>query len=155
MYLLIKYIKSVLWRVAKCLPCIEEARCLKVNDNMHKDAVAAGAGLVHRAKVTAHNLPKVQLLVKNSYRKLRNACTELHATVKWPHRYSRCAKHPQSMPSHTTGRWWHDGEQGLVLYVGIHHCYGCLNTPRDYPLFWEGLRKHHLRESAQEKVRRI
>ena len=30
-YLLIKYIKSVLWRVAKCLSCIEEARCLKVN----------------------------------------------------------------------------------------------------------------------------
>ena len=30
--LLIKYIKSVLWRVAKCLSYIEEARCLKVND---------------------------------------------------------------------------------------------------------------------------
>jgi len=31
-YLLIKYIKSVLWRVAKCLSYIEDARCLKVND---------------------------------------------------------------------------------------------------------------------------
>ena len=30
-YLLIKYIKSVLWRVVKCLSYIEEARCLKVN----------------------------------------------------------------------------------------------------------------------------
>ena len=29
-YLLIKYIKSVLWRVAKCLSYIEEVRCLKV-----------------------------------------------------------------------------------------------------------------------------
>ena len=29
-YLLIKYIKSVLWRVAKCLSYIEEAWCLKV-----------------------------------------------------------------------------------------------------------------------------
>jgi len=29
-YLLIKYIKSVLWREAKCLSYIEEARCLKV-----------------------------------------------------------------------------------------------------------------------------
>ena len=29
-YLLIKYIKSVLWRLAKCLFYIEEARCLKV-----------------------------------------------------------------------------------------------------------------------------
>ena len=30
-YLLIKYIKSVLWRVTKCLSYIEEARCLKIN----------------------------------------------------------------------------------------------------------------------------
>ena len=30
-YLLIKYIKSVLWRVAKCLSYREDARCLKVN----------------------------------------------------------------------------------------------------------------------------
>jgi len=29
-YLLIKYIKNVLWRVAKCLSYIEEAQCLKV-----------------------------------------------------------------------------------------------------------------------------
>ena len=32
LYLLIKYIKSVLWRVAKRLSYIEDARCLKVND---------------------------------------------------------------------------------------------------------------------------
>ena len=30
-YLLIKYIKSVLWRVAKRLSYIQAARCLKVN----------------------------------------------------------------------------------------------------------------------------
>ena len=30
-YLLIKYIKSFLWRVAKCLSYREEVRCLKVN----------------------------------------------------------------------------------------------------------------------------
>jgi len=30
-YLLIKYIKSVLWILAKCLSYIEDARCLKVN----------------------------------------------------------------------------------------------------------------------------
>ena len=29
-YLLIKYIKSVLWRVAKCLSYKEDTRCLKV-----------------------------------------------------------------------------------------------------------------------------
>ena len=34
-YLLIKYIKSVLWRAAKCLSYIEEARCLKVNIKRH------------------------------------------------------------------------------------------------------------------------
>jgi len=33
---LIKYIKSVLWRVAKCLSYIEEARCLKVNSNLEE-----------------------------------------------------------------------------------------------------------------------
>jgi len=31
MYLLIKYIKSLLWRVAKRLSYIEDAWCLKVN----------------------------------------------------------------------------------------------------------------------------
>jgi len=31
LYLLIKYIKSVLWRVVKRLSYIEDARCLKVN----------------------------------------------------------------------------------------------------------------------------
>ena len=32
-YLLIKYIKSVLWRAEKCLSYIEDARCLKVKKN--------------------------------------------------------------------------------------------------------------------------
>ena len=31
MYLLIEYIKSVLWRVVKRLSYIEDAQCLKVN----------------------------------------------------------------------------------------------------------------------------
>ena len=35
-YLLIKFIKSVLWRVAKCLSYIEEARCLKVKGEMRE-----------------------------------------------------------------------------------------------------------------------
>ena len=33
-YLLIKYIKSVLWRGAKRLSCIDDARCLKVKQNI-------------------------------------------------------------------------------------------------------------------------
>ena len=35
-YLLIKYIKSVLWSVAKFLSYIEEARCLKVKLDMYQ-----------------------------------------------------------------------------------------------------------------------
>ena len=35
-YLLIKYIKSVFWRVAKCLSYIEEARCLKVKTKTYR-----------------------------------------------------------------------------------------------------------------------
>ena len=47
-YLLIKYIKSVLWRVAKCLSYIEEARCLKVN------------------KEIVHQVGKIKLHITNS-----------------------------------------------------------------------------------------
>jgi len=32
-YLLTKYAKSVLWRVAKCLSYIVDVRCLKVNED--------------------------------------------------------------------------------------------------------------------------
>jgi len=39
MYLLTKYIKCVLWRVAKCLSYIEDARCLKVNDDNQQTVV--------------------------------------------------------------------------------------------------------------------
>ena len=35
-YLLIKYIKGVLWRVAKCLSYTEDAQCLKVNNGERK-----------------------------------------------------------------------------------------------------------------------
>ena len=36
--MLIKYIKSVLWRVAKCLSYIEDARCLKVQWRILRDS---------------------------------------------------------------------------------------------------------------------
>ena len=38
-YLLIKYIKSVLWRVAKRLSYIEDARCLNFNANWSNSGV--------------------------------------------------------------------------------------------------------------------
>ena len=41
-YLLVKYIKRVLWRVAKRLTCIEDARCLKVNETAIYLAVIIG-----------------------------------------------------------------------------------------------------------------
>jgi len=40
MYLLIKYTKSVLWRVAKRLSYIEDARCLKVKELFKNISVA-------------------------------------------------------------------------------------------------------------------
>ena len=54
-YLLIKYIKSVLWRVAKCLSYIEEARCLKVKlylwDVQHPFTASHITGIWRRKKI--------------------------------------------------------------------------------------------------------
>ena len=46
-YLLIKYIKSVLWRVAKHLSYVEDARCLKVN--RHVFYYALGRNVLYNA----------------------------------------------------------------------------------------------------------
>ena len=56
-YLLIKYIKSVLWRVAKRLSYIEDARCLKVKYRV--------TDYLHRTLTTCFdvNLPSVELSV--------------------------------------------------------------------------------------------
>ena len=43
-YLLIKYIKSLLWRVAKCLSYTEDARCLKVKYKMDTGRSLKGFG---------------------------------------------------------------------------------------------------------------
>ena len=55
-YLLIKYIKSVLWKVAKCLSYIEEVRCLKVNEDCHNHhqvyESCVGLGLPLRKSLT-------------------------------------------------------------------------------------------------------
>ena len=45
---MIKYIKSVIWRVSKCLSYIEEARCLKVNvlgENTNRATIQGVLGL--------------------------------------------------------------------------------------------------------------
>jgi len=53
-YLLIKYIKSVLWRVAKCLTYIEEARCLKVK----QEGECTYNVKLQRVRVTIANVQK-------------------------------------------------------------------------------------------------
>jgi len=45
LYLLIKYIKSVLWRVAKRLSYIEDALCIKVKQFKTQAIVAVGVRL--------------------------------------------------------------------------------------------------------------
>ena len=116
----------------------------------YRDAVAAGVSPVHRANVTAHNLSKVQLLTKIRYRKLRNACTELHASVKWPHRDSRCSKRP------SVNTRPHD--RALVVRsparfnIVVRWNPSLLRLPEyasRFSVVRESLRKHHLRESPQ------
>jgi len=51
---LIKYIKSFLWRVAKCLSYIEEARCLKVKSEVYKEKVNTRDELVPRIMNSAN-----------------------------------------------------------------------------------------------------
>jgi len=57
--LLIKYIKSVLWRVAKCVSYIEEARCLKVKSKwqlaplLTKQVLYSGSSQIQNLKFRA------------------------------------------------------------------------------------------------------
>ena len=67
MYLLTKYIKSVLWRVAKRLSYIEDARCLKVNGGWKK--------------------PKVKMPRANGRRKEK--CVQSVRKYKWYNRRKR------------------------------------------------------------------
>jgi hypothetical protein len=73
-YLLIKYIKSVLWRVAKCLSYIEEARCLKFKDTFQSvrgsicddgnvDEEECGSGIANHKRL--RHLPNVQILLNS------------------------------------------------------------------------------------------
>jgi len=43
---LIKYIKSVLWRVAKCLSFIDDTGCLKVKETESISSISQNKGLV-------------------------------------------------------------------------------------------------------------
>ena len=59
-YLLIKYVKSVLWRAAKCLSYIEDARCLKVNKLVKVPATRGAKDEVH----CSFRLPKKSVRVR-------------------------------------------------------------------------------------------
>ena len=60
---MIKYIKSVLWRVAKCLSYIEEARCLKVKLQTFSDDKKGKAVPVHI--MTSYRNEEVAPLISN------------------------------------------------------------------------------------------
>jgi len=55
-YLLIKYIKGILWRVAKRLSYIEDARCLKVNRHQRVREE------VERSNLSLRRIPGVMIL---------------------------------------------------------------------------------------------
>ena len=57
-YLLIKYIKSVLWRAAKRLSYLEDARCLKVKSVWYTQLFYEWSKLSFCAEIpmTAHNV---------------------------------------------------------------------------------------------------
>ena len=59
---MIKYIKSVLWRVAKCLSYIEEVLCLTVNVATQRNALTQTTKLRIRTKaITVHVMELVWL----------------------------------------------------------------------------------------------
>ena len=60
--MLIKYIKSVLWRVAKCLSYIEEARCLKVKFN---------SAVGYEAQMNIQENSETNVTSRNWFEKLR------------------------------------------------------------------------------------
>ena len=53
--MLIKYIKSVLWRVAKRLSYIEEARCLKVKNEAVLRGVKEDWNILHKTERSKAN----------------------------------------------------------------------------------------------------
>ena len=79
--MLIKYIKSVLWRVAKCLSYIEEARRLKVK---HKIELRSG---LNQAGQKKNILPRTLTLTRTHNTRLH--CSIIYLELK----YIGCHKH--------------------------------------------------------------
>ena len=71
-YLLIKYIKSVLWRVAKRLSYIQDARCLKVNQGVEIDDQKCRRLTVNVIVVVTATVALTGNLVRNAGRWQKN-----------------------------------------------------------------------------------
>ena len=67
-YLLIKYIKTVLWRIAKYLSYKEEARCVKVNRKLvvQTFALRVSDAYLDRYSITSINFPILQTGRRNT-----------------------------------------------------------------------------------------
>jgi len=75
MYLLIKYIKSVLWKVVKHMSYIEDARCLKVNKALLLHIVGCTYYCISDARSYKH-----QISVENIQVSLRHDNNNGHFT---------------------------------------------------------------------------
>ena len=71
-YLLIKYIKSVLWRVAKRLSYVEETRCLKVN----KGYVGCSVEQKARGAPEKQGMLLLDHLTDTALQKQKNGCSK-------------------------------------------------------------------------------
>jgi len=85
--LLIKYIKSVLWRAEKCLSYIEEARCLKVNPAHLNPTVLHPTVFLNCWSVAVHLLSKLQCTSRHQHHDVLTAPWRCRyraaATLRW------------------------------------------------------------------------
>jgi len=65
--LLIKYIKSILWRVAKRLSYIQDARCLKVKIMLINAGKEQGS-VIHRMHITENDVSEYQAFKNRNHR---------------------------------------------------------------------------------------
>ena len=84
-YFLIKYIKSVLWRVAKRLSYIEDARCLKVNPQipviLHDTSKTEGSSLILEGTIR-----EIKNLMRNG-EESRSECLAFYPNILSSHKH--------------------------------------------------------------------
>ena len=82
-YLLIKYIKSVLWRVAKCLSYIEDARCLKVKpDSVFPDCwFSSVSGKLSWCHIVSPELGECVQHITSGHSNWHNTAVTCHSSI--------------------------------------------------------------------------